>query len=553
MFEEFLGQHSEERMKSELVLFAEPSPLTFALQLRREQGPSLHDTSQCISNSGKLAVIQEGIHPDHRARHEIECLKAQRAFAHPGKKILDDMIDVFLQRFYPLYSIVDPTELRKTHEEGKIPWILLQSICFIAVTFSHLDLIYKAGFSSRSQARKLYYDRAKALFDFNYEKSKITLVRVAILLSFNGPQMDCYWNPCSWIEIGVTVAVSLGLHRNTANVKRHPNDLGLLKRLWWTLAVRDAHCSALLGRTFRINMTQCDVDMLTPGDFLDMHEEALPCPNRGCEAAFRYQIQVAKLSCILRKILYFRFGPITETFSIDDIHQQLAAWKSNLPITLTAPLHGRFIPSVWAVQLEILFHYHTMLLHMDQPCPSGLSPPPHGIASSLNSTAIAESSALSVSSSAIKLVTQTSICAIPHEVFPGFFVAGITLYRQAQKAGDFNLAKMVRANFDNCQMIINEAQNSWDPGKWGMKIFGFLLYATDKVDNVEEIQGHTREAGSKDDQTGLDPAIPPQLQELPPLEDFTWANIEDFNENSIIDSMGEYMLLPNFFPPPFGN
>lgn len=225
MFEDFLGQQGERRLhKAELVLFGEPSPLTFALQLRQDKSPSLHDTGQHVLSSASLAVIQDDIHPEHLAPHDIEYLMAKGAFIYPAKESLDDMLAVFMDRFYPIYSIVDPTELHKVHEERKLPWILLHSICFVAVTFCDAAMIYKAGFNSRAQARQLYYDRAKALFDLNYEKNKMVLVKVAILLSFRGPQMDSFWNPCSWIEFGVTMAVGLGMHRNAAAVNTPPND-----------------------------------------------------------------------------------------------------------------------------------------------------------------------------------------------------------------------------------------------------------------------------------------------------------------------------------------
>ncbi|KFY95402.1 hypothetical protein V500_02794 [Pseudogymnoascus sp. VKM F-4518 (FW-2643)] len=560
MFEDFLDQAGHENLcKAKLVLFGEPSPLTFALQLRRDMNSGLHDANQRHLTSDSLAVVEEDVHPKHLRPHDIECLKAKGAFIYPEPESLEEIINVFLDRFHPLYSVVNPTDLRKAHQEKKLPWILLHSICFIAMTFCEPATLYKAGFNSRAQARQLYYDRAKALFDFNYENSKIILVKVAILLSFKGPQMDFYWNPCSWIEIGVTMAVALGMHRKSVAVNGESNDRGLLRRLWWTLAVRDAHCSALLGRPFRINMAQCDVEMLTETDFPEEHACQSPTVPLSCSCgeSFEYQIQATKLSSILRDIMYFRFGPTSVSSTTDLIHEQLDAWKAKLPAAMQCQ-PGKSSMSTLAVQLDILLNYHIMLLHMDQPRQS--RPNPSSLSTSLpggyDCTAITESAALAVSSSAVKLTTRSSICNIPHEVFPGFFMAGIILYQQAQQAQNTHLARMIQASFDNCQMLLIQAQNTWDPGVWAMKAFEFLLFPADAADAVEAQipSGSSHRYRMSTPSLGVDNAssTQPQAPGYSNMENYTWSEIPamDFDRNVPVD-LADYMLLPNFFGLPF--
>ncbi|KAL3255317.1 hypothetical protein ABHI18_008282 [Aspergillus niger] len=561
-FEDFLGQVGHRSLcNSKLVLFGEPSPLTFALKLQKGIHSDLHDASQRALSSDLLAVVEDNVHPEHLLPHDVDCLKAKGAFIYPERNILEEMINAFLKHFYPLYSVVDPIDLRKAQQERKLPWILLHSICFVAMTFCEPALIYKAGFSSRAQARKVYYDRAKALFDFNYENRKIILVKVAILLSFKGPQMDCYWNPCSWIEIGVTMAVAMGLHRRSIAMSGNSRDKGLLRRLWWTLVVRDAHCSALLGRPFRINMSQVDTEMLAEGDFPDVHtcRSQTTSSSCNCRQSIEYQIQATKLSIILREIMFFRFGPTSGSSTTNHIHEQLDRWKAQLPPIMQCH-RGQFSTSIFALQLEILLNYHIMLLHMDRhleskPNDSSL---PTTMSSSYNSTAITESAALAVSSSAIKLMTRTSISDAPHEVFPGFFVAGIVLYQQAHRMQDNHFASMVRASFDNCQMLLSQAQNTWDPGVWAMRVFEFLLFVADAADAAEATRTSGDTHGYQPNTTSLDTNTTPYTQPSHPMhsdmESSIWSDIPnmEFDRNVTMD-LAEYMLLPNFFTAPFGN
>ncbi|CAK41187.1 fungal-specific transcription factor [Aspergillus niger ATCC 13496] len=561
-FEEFLGQVGHRSLcNPKLVLFGEPSPLTFALKLQKGIHSDLHDASQRALTSDSLTVVEDNVHPEHLLPHDVDCLKAKGAFIYPEPNILEEMINAFLEHFYPLYSVVDPIDLRKAQQERKLPWILLHSICFVAMTFCEPALIFKAGFSSRAQARKVYYDRAKALFDFNYENRKIILVKVAILLSFKGPQMDCYWNPCSWIEIGVTMAVAMGLHRRSIAMSGNSRDKGLLRRLWWTLVIRDTHCSALLGRPFRINMSQVDIEMLAEDDFPNVHtcRSQTTSSSCNCRQSIEYQIQATKLSLILREIMFFRFGPTSGSSTTNHIHEQLDRWKAQLPPLMQCH-RGQFSTSIFALQLDILLNYHIMLLHMDRhleskPIDSSLPTP---MSSSYNSTAITESAALAVSSSAIKLMTRTSISDVPHEVFPGFFVAGIVLYQQAHRTQDNHFASMVRASFDNCQMLLSQAQNTWDPGVWAMRVFEFLLFAADAADAAEATRASGDTHGYQPNTTSLDTNTTPYTQPSHPMnsdmESSIWSDIPnmEFDRNVTMD-LAEYMLLPNFFTAPFGN
>lgn len=369
MFEEFLSwrdKKSEGRLG--LILLGEPSPLTFALEEFSQDHPQLHDASGHICNSANLEVIQKDVHPSHLDQADIAYLKAKGVFTPPSERTLDDLVAVYLTRFHPLYSIVNKVELEKVHKEHKLPWTLLHAVCFIGATFCEPYKLHSAGFQSRSDARCHFYQKAKLLFDTSYETNKIILLQVAIMLSFRGPQMQSYWNPCSWIGFGVTFAISLGLHRSTASSNAPGGDTGLLRRLWWTLVVRDTYCAVLLGRPFRIDLPHSDAEMLTPDDFVyESHDEAF------------YQIQMARLAPIMRNI----------------------------------------------------------------------------------------------ASKAITLVTKARLSYLPHEAFPGFFVAGIVHYRQTQNSSPV-VTQMARASLDNCRVILNEVKEFWEPGEWAMEIFDFL-------------------------------------------------------------------------------
>ncbi|OJI96495.1 hypothetical protein ASPVEDRAFT_872235 [Aspergillus versicolor CBS 583.65] len=453
MFEEFLSwrdKKSEGRLG--LILLGEPSPLTFALEEFPQDHPQLHDASGHICNSANLEVIQKDVHPSHLDQADIAYLKAKGVFTPPSERTLDDLVAVYLTRFHPLYSIVNKVELEKVHKEHKLPWTLLHAVCFIGATFCEPYKLHSAGFQSRSDARRHFYQKAKLLFDTSYETNKIILLQVAIMLSFRGPQMQSYWNPCSWIGFGVTFAISLGLHRSTASSNAPGGDTGLLRRLWWTLVVRDTYCAVLLGRPFRIDLPHSDAEMLTPNDFVyESHDEAF------------YQIQMARLAPIMRNITHCRSAA---QLYPQTVHAELETWRADLDLSFQRWPGGS--PSVlWSTALEIIYNYYLLLLYIDKP---NLSRP-----QTLHQPAqeLVESAARDIASKAITLVTKARLSYLPHEAFPGFFVAGIVHYRQTQNSSPV-VTQMARASLDNCRVILNEVKEFWEPGEWAMEIFDFL-------------------------------------------------------------------------------
>lgn len=203
MFERFLeqqGQSAEDATtKCGIIFMSGASPLTFALE--EAQGNSnkanLHDADAQFSTGDETGTVKCEIHPSHLSPQDIGYLKVKGAFERPASEVSDAMFAAFTERFYPLYSIVDLDSFKELFKEGTLPWILFHAVCFIGATFCDISVIHRAGFKGRWHARHQFYDKAKLLFDIGYETNKVVLLQTVLMLSFWGPQMKSYWNPCS--------------------------------------------------------------------------------------------------------------------------------------------------------------------------------------------------------------------------------------------------------------------------------------------------------------------------------------------------------------------
>jgi hypothetical protein len=557
MFEEFV--EAQDRGGLGIILFGEASPLTFALGEYQGKQAHLHDTSATLSKHKRMAENRSEEPASRFSPQEIEFLEMKGAFTPPEPQTLNALLDAFLTRFHPLYTIVNKAELLSAHSNNNIPWIMLHAICLIGATFCDVSLIHRTNFSSRAQARLAYYgkfflssntcdpltdngrtEKAKILWSMNYETDKFVLLQTVLMLSFFGPRMNSIYNACSWLGFAFTIAESMGIHRSTSALDANSKDKGRMKRLWWTLVVRDAYCAALLGRPFRINIPQCDVPMLEPDDFDDELDD---CNHHSA----LYQSQVARLSVITRTIVQRRFHSCDHLADTGDLQQSLAAWKAQVPVQLLWMTQASNT-NVFATSLKLLYQQHEILLHYDpRNNLATLRTASNDFSSSANTALTA---AQAIASSVSTLVTKHMINRLPHEVFTGFFMSGIVYHRQLHSP-DPVFAEAARASLDNCQMLLHEICGSWDPAHWSVQIFDFLLSfvrSGGDAGSTAHLHDQSVSANAETDMTG-DCHSSGYDDHGFYGEGFDELNGWDPPNLNVPGMFNDFLLMPNFFAP----
>jgi hypothetical protein len=377
----------------------------------------------------------------------------------------------------------------------------------------------------------------------NYETDKFVLLETVLMLSFFGPQMNSIYNVCSWLGFAFTIAESMSIHRSDSALDASNPDRGRMKRLWWTLVVRDAYCAALLGRPFRINIPQCDVPMLELEDFDD---DAEPNDNESRDSAL-YQIQVARLSIITRTIVQRRFHSSESDADTNDLEHNLATWLSQVPKELSWTEQSS-TANVHATALKLLYQQHRILLHHDPR--NSLNTPTISQFANNAAARTAIDAAQAIASSASTLVTRRMINRLPHEVFTGFFMAGIVYYRQLHDP-DPLLAQIARASLDNCQLLLHEVCGSWDPAHWSINIFDFLLSFIDSKDEEASADHPLDEipvAAVEHDGNMVSDGYNLSLDEYG-LQGDDWMGTSGWSPPniSVPGAFNDFLLMPNFF------
>ncbi|KEY83142.1 transcription factor fungal specific [Aspergillus fumigatus] len=111
-------------------------------------------------------------------------LEEMGTFQRLDKEISDALIQTFFAVVYPLCPIFDLSEFHTKYRAEQVSPLVLQALYFVAASHCEQSLIEKAGFPNRHMATFTFYQRAKALYDANYESDAIATVQALYLLSY---------------------------------------------------------------------------------------------------------------------------------------------------------------------------------------------------------------------------------------------------------------------------------------------------------------------------------------------------------------------------------
>ncbi|CAG8712203.1 4301_t:CDS:2, partial [Racocetra persica] len=185
----------------------------------------------------------------------------------PPQELSDHLLELYFNHVHPLFPIIYKPrffELLKDHEHP--PCLLLNSMYCLASNFSD-RLEVRKDRENPLTAGDIYFDRAKALLDNDYDRAHTTNIQALLLLSIR--EYGTGKVTRSWIYTGIAarMAQSLGMHRN--NEKWHPitsshGEKEEQKRIFWACYVLDRIPSVHLGRPLAID--EKDVDAAHPSE-----------------------------------------------------------------------------------------------------------------------------------------------------------------------------------------------------------------------------------------------------------------------------------------------
>ena len=147
--------------------------------------------SKDVSKVRNLALEQ--LHPDVTAR-----LRNNGALQLPAKEICDELVDAFFQWASPLVPILDSGNFLRCYQdpENQPSLLLTQAVLAAGSTVAGGSNL-TAGPKVPVHVAATYFDRARMLYEANYEIDPVTLVQSLILMGWYWEALDGVIHLCS--------------------------------------------------------------------------------------------------------------------------------------------------------------------------------------------------------------------------------------------------------------------------------------------------------------------------------------------------------------------
>ncbi|EEP76800.1 cutinase transcription factor 1 beta [Uncinocarpus reesii 1704] len=202
---------------------------------------------------------------------DIDYLEAKGALTIPEHGLRNELLRSYIQWVHPYMPLLELDDfLRAIFENDssqRISLLLFQAVMFAGTAFIDIKHLRAEGFESRRAARKAFFQRARLLYDFDYEADRISLVQSLLLMTYWYEMPDDQKDTWHWMGVSLSLAHTIGLHRDPASSNMDPKRQKLWKRIWWGTYTRDRLIALGMRRPTRIKDEDCDVPMLQVSDF----------------------------------------------------------------------------------------------------------------------------------------------------------------------------------------------------------------------------------------------------------------------------------------------
>ncbi|KAJ4983702.1 cutinase transcription factor 1 beta [Stagonosporopsis vannaccii] len=228
---------------------------------------------------------------------EISYLEKKGALTVPKGTLRSEMLRAYIEFVHPYMPLLDLHDFltvidRSDGSKGKVSLILFQAVMFAGSAFVDMSHLRSAGYATRKEARKDFFQKTRILYDFDYESDRVSLVQALLLLTYYYETPDDQKDTWHWMGVATSVAHTIGLHRNPDNTNLDSKRVKLWKRIWWSTYMRDRLIALGMRRPTRIKSEDFDVPMLTLDDFeIAPIPDSITCIPADCKVARDADVQ----------------------------------------------------------------------------------------------------------------------------------------------------------------------------------------------------------------------------------------------------------------------
>ncbi|KAI2621728.1 transcription factor CTF1 [Hypoxylon sp. NC1633] len=210
--------------------------------------------------------------PAKIAPEDVSYLHTKGALSLPSLSLQNALLTAYVEYVHPYMPLIELHDFlgminSRDGLYGQTSLFLYQSVLFAATAFVDVKHLKEAGYSSRKAARRDFFYKTRLLYDFDYESDRLILVQGLLLMTYWYETPDDQKDTWHWMGVAISLAHTIGLHRNPANTSMSPRKQKLWKRIWWSCFMRDRLIALGMRRPTRIKDEDFDVPMLDEHDF----------------------------------------------------------------------------------------------------------------------------------------------------------------------------------------------------------------------------------------------------------------------------------------------
>lgn len=332
--------------------------------------------------------------PSRLQKEDVDYLTMKGALTIPDVSLRNELLKSYVHYVHTYMPLMDLEEFLRIIAQNDgvnhVSLLLFQAVMFAGMAFIDMKHLQAAGYQTRKQARKVFFQRARLLYDFDYEVDRISLVQSLLLMTYWYETPDDQKDTWHWMGVSLSLAHTIGLHRDPGNSRMDHRRQRMWKRIWWSTYTRDRLIALGMRRPMRVKDDDCDVPMLTMDDFefqpfspevvrMVGDSEILQNVNYQRQLASMF-IEKAKLCLCVSHVLSAQYSVLShkfggsmettmmlvpkkstaETFEVRRCDQELEDWVANLPVeTQYMPSGVSKLP-----EAQEVLHSHRALLKM---------------------------------------------------------------------------------------------------------------------------------------------------------------------------------------------
>ena len=215
-------------------------------------------------------------------------LEKKGALSIPAVPLRDELLRCYAEFVHPYMPLLNLHEVVRAIDcnDGMqtVSLLVFQAAMFTGTATVDIRYLKAAGYDTRREARRDFFNKSRLLYDFDIEVDRISLIQALLLMTYWYETPDDQKDSHHWMGIAVSLSHTIGLHRNPENSSSmDPPRQRLWRRIWWSTYMRDRLVALGMRRPTRINDNDFDVPMLKLDDFeLELLPEGPSCMPADC-------------------------------------------------------------------------------------------------------------------------------------------------------------------------------------------------------------------------------------------------------------------------------